>query len=747
MTGIAASLGAFIWLAFTGVTWGAAAAIVAALALQTCLGAIIWAWVRSRSGGAASSFEVLGMGFVLGSILSMVSGVVFRPVVPGGFGWAALAVVVLVAWLVRKHMRRGTLLASNQNFEWPRRSVLWGFVAGVLVGLSAVIVNLARYPLHWTGAWNQYHPDMVFFEALANSVARYGTGESIFMSGEDLRYHWFTYAWSGQLSDSLGLEPFVVLTRVLPMATLLASAGIAAVWAGRYTKTPWAPGLAAVLVTAGGYVGATYGTLLNFDSPSQALTTLWLLGLSFAVLEYLNGALSHRTLWVIGLLSVACVGGKANAAIVAIGALVVLVVVGFIRRSPWRVRAGWALIVSGIPAAIAYLLVLSGSANSGGLLLFNWANRASSVQGLDLGVGGLGIAAGTVILMIAVAPRWAGLLGLWLEPEQRWAPTSIFGAGLLVMGIVPLAVLSQGVNELWFALAASAPLAVISAIGVGVAWESLGDRAPLQRNRRTALLLASANLGLVFFVLASMLWRQGAPGVTSVRALGPILMLVGAAAGALVLCWISRSIQAGRRIALLVIIFITILVTASALARVTPLFDQLGSRLSPTESVSVLGPALDSALSEIAVATDADNPPVTLSGLNYDDNSWSELEVAAARFLVSNTSDNDIIVTDRTSSWLVAALTGRRTFMSGAPYQQLYGRASAIEAIPGRVGVSQRFGAAPTQVDFDELCAAGVTWGWFSPEAGNRIESWAPYADVMFENESVQAVQLDRSKC
>ena len=150
VTGIAASLGAFIWLAFTGVTWGAAAAIVAALALQTCLGAIIWAWVRSRSGRAASSFEVLGMGFALGSTLSMVSGVVFRPVVPGGFGWAVLAVVVLVAWLVRKLMRRGTLLASNQNFEWPRRSVLWGFVAGVLVGLSAVIAAAPKSsPISW----------------------------------------------------------------------------------------------------------------------------------------------------------------------------------------------------------------------------------------------------------------------------------------------------------------------------------------------------------------------------------------------------------------------------------------------------------------------------------------------------------------------------------------------------------------------------------------------------------------------
>ena len=244
-----------------------------------------------------------------------------------------------------------------------------------------------------------------------------------------------------------------------------------------------------------------------------------------------------------------------------------------------------------------------------------------------------------------------------------------------------------------------------------------------------------------------MLWRQGASGVVSVRALAPILVMVAAAVGALLLCWAFRPLRVGHGFALWVTVLITILVSASALGRATPLFNHSGALVSPAESAAVSPPGKDPSAPAIDVATVEVSAPSAAPPTGYDDNSWSDLEVAAARFLVSNTSDNDIIVTDRTSSWLVAALTGRRTFMSGAPYQQLYGRASAIEAIPGRVGVSQRFGAAPMQAGFDELCAAGVTWGWFSPEAGNRIGSWAPYADVMFENESVQVVQLDRSNC
>lgn len=749
VTGLAASLGILAWLTLTGVGVLAAAATSAAVALQTSLGAIIWRSIRGSSSNGPShldALELLGVGFAVGSFLSMACGVLLRPLVPGGWAWILPSLIAIVVWLLRTRTR--STAAVRFAVQWPRRSVLWGALAGVSLGLAAVAVNLSRYPLHLTGAWNQFHPDMLFFEALSNSVARYGPGDSIFMTGEDLRYHWFSYVWSGQLTVSLGLEPFVMLTRVLPVVTVLAAAAIAAVWAGRYTKAAWVPGLAAILITAGGYVGATYGTLLNFDSPSQALTTVWLLALSFVVLEYVNDSVGRGALWTAGILSFACVGGKANAAIVLVVALGLLLVVGLIRRSPWRGRAAWALVVTSIPAAAAYVLVLAGSANSGGLQFLSWASRASSVQGLNLGAAGLdaagvGVAAGTAFLMLAVIPRWAGLAGLWLEPARRWSPESVLGVGLAGAALVPLALLSQGVNELWFALSASAPLSVISAIGVGVAWELLAARAPHEVRRRAVLLVVSAGLGLLVLVAASLLWRQGTSGGISVRAFGPILAVGAAAVGALVLCWIFRSLLLGHRFALWMTIVITILVSSSALARATPLFHQTVSQETPAESAGAPVPALDVSPTEGGVVTTTSVPPST----DYDDNAWSDLEVDAARYLIANTSVDDVIVTDRTSSWLTPALTGRRTFMSGALYQELYGRASAIAAIPGRIGVSQRFAAAPSQADFDVLCASGVTWGWFSPAAGNASGSWTPYGEVVFENAAVRLVALDPSRC
>ena len=46
------------------------------------------------------------------------------------------------------------------------------------------------------------HPDMPFFQALSTSLARLGPLDSAFMSGAQVRYHWLTYAWVGQVTEA-----------------------------------------------------------------------------------------------------------------------------------------------------------------------------------------------------------------------------------------------------------------------------------------------------------------------------------------------------------------------------------------------------------------------------------------------------------------------------------------------------------------------------------------------------------------
>jgi hypothetical protein len=592
-------------------------------------------------------------------------------------------------------------------------------------------VNLARYPLEWSGLWAGYHPDMLFFEGLATGVARFGPGESIFMVGADLRYHWFAYAWIGQLSDSIVLEPFIGLTRVLPLMTVVGSVALAVSWAARHTRQAWVPSLAAVLIAAGGYLGATYGTLLNFDSPSQAMTTVWLLALSFVLLEYLAGAVGGSALWLVGALGVACVGGKASAAIVAIGALASTLVLAILRRSTWHRRAFWAFIVLAVPGLLTYLLVLTGSDGSGGLQLLTWTNRASTVQGLDFGSSGIGVAVGTIMLMLAVLPRWLGLVGFWIDPVTRWSPSSLFGVGLVALALAPLALLSQGVNELWFALSASAPLSVISAIGLGVSWAYIRSQDSTNSLKYSSVVIGLGAAGLVTFLVASVIWAQGETASVSVRAIGPVIAVSVAAVMSLLLSRMIGSRFAGSRRTLVLTIFISSLVLAAGIARLSPLLRpfQIGM---PVSQVSAEFSSPEVRVQQVAAS---------------DEDGWTDFDVAAAAFLKENSTTNDVIVTDRTFSALVPALTGMPTFITGAPYQELYGRSADVVNIPGRILASESFGKAPASKEFAELCAAGVTWGWFTNGSTTQPVAWAPFVTTAYRNAAVSIVKLKRQEC
>ena len=121
---MASALAVIGWLLLTGVGLVVALLVTVALGLQTATGGCLWGWARARSGGLVSSVEVLAVGFALGTFLAMASGVLLRPIIPGGFGWSAPSVIVLGFYLsgFRKRSKRGA--NTHLNIDWPRRSVM-----------------------------------------------------------------------------------------------------------------------------------------------------------------------------------------------------------------------------------------------------------------------------------------------------------------------------------------------------------------------------------------------------------------------------------------------------------------------------------------------------------------------------------------------------------------------------------------------------------------------------------------------
>ena len=667
---------------------------------QGLAGAWLWSWARPRS----SVLERAGMGLAIGTAASAVTGVALFWIHPRMW----LVPIMLIAVLaIAQRLRRGVWVPETG--VTVRRSQVAAVGAGLIMGMGSILWAWRTYPL--SGSGNSYHADMLFFQAVADSLASLGPSDSTLMVGSQLRYHWMTYAWAGQISDLVAPEPFLVLTRILPIAALIGAVLIIVAWTGRVSRNPWAPLLAVLLLVTGGYVGASFGTILNFDSPSQQVSTVWLLGLSMTFLVALRGRRMAWLLIVVAFLAGTTTAGKVSAGAVVLFGMGAVAVVGALRREPWRRRAWITFAVAAIASLAAFVAWIAGGNDAGGLGV-GFLDKMATVIGLNPVRGTVGVMLGTALLLIAILARWVGAAWLLADSAIRWRPWVVLVTAMGVVGLLTVVLLGQGINDSWFALSASAPLAVASGAGLGLALQ----RAGMPGVRPTKQVVVMALGGVVALVLVVILWRQ--PGDVT-RWLGPLVAIgVTALFGLLAL---------RGRMGALIGLTIGLTVTA-ALGRALPVAGSLVSTREGTRIPSefTLADSFELIDTETAVSWDQDS---------RDAGSW----------LRAATSLTDVIATNRTRSPLVAALTGRPTYLSGGHYQGPYGPAGSIEEVQRRDARIQSFVNDPNDATWQPLCDAGVTWLWIDPSM-TSVRDWSPYADVRIEKSSVMLAQT-RSVC
>ncbi|MDD2859059.1 MAG: hypothetical protein PHU75_10350 [Candidatus Nanopelagicales bacterium] len=703
------------------------ARIVLVVGIESLAGYAVWSSLVRRRAIAAD----IGMALALGLAFSTISALLVQLAGLGSWGWALPAVLAAGWWVIRR--LRG---ASRRPSAAARvdRSTGVGLATALVLGLGGLAFNLRNYPLAWDGSWGRYHNDMLFFEALSTSLADLGPLHSIFMSGGVIRYHWLVYAWSGELTQAAGASPFVVLTRVLPLVTVLATSTLAIAWARRLTRVVWVPALAVVLILIGGYVGATYGTILNFDSPSQAMTVVWLLALALVVTLWcrrtaLRAPATAAFVLVLVVLGFMLAGGKVSSGAVAVGATVFAALAGLVLRAPWWRRAMLAAAAVTVGAAAAFVLIVSGSADPGGLKLFSPLDRASSVQALNPIAGHLGIALGTGVLIIAIAVRWAGLVWLGAAPSTRRSVDTWLGFGFAAVSVATVVAISGGLNDTWFALAASAPLAVLSAAGVGRAATAVHP--PSGGWLPRGPVLAALAVGLALSALATVLWLTGGSGgnvfVSSPRWLGPVLAVVGAIVVAALLARM-RGLQGTFRVRWLALA-IVILVGASTVGRFTGVGTDLVGR-QPGRSDDAFTP-------KVPFVTSYDTQAIT---------SWTSDQVAAAAWLRANTPQDALVATNITLSPLVPALTQRPTYASGITYQAPYGLPRNLGPLLTQEWVSWWFLQDLAPKAHELLCSAGVDYLWVDPTRTKRRD-WSPYATIVHQTPDTIILRLDPSRC
>jgi hypothetical protein len=722
----------------------------AVIAAQIFAGGVLWAWVRR--GATLTWTEFLGMGAALGTLLALGFAQIFRSTPLGTWAWLAPTALALV--LTIAHVQGHVHLAAIRE---RIRSAWWAWGPAVIGGLLYLIPSMARTPLvDGFVVGNRYHGDLVFLEAVSQSVAALGPQDNLLLSGEAIRYHWFTYGWVGLTTQSTDAEPFVVLTRVLPVLLVLASAWLAAAWAAHLSARRWVPGLASLLVVVGGYVGAQQGVLLTYDSPSTGYATVLLLAASLAMSTYLRFETGPMGLVVLSLLAFGSVGAKASHAAVLAAGLTAIALGSFLRPQcrRWRQRAVFIVLVAAASMLAAYMALLRGvSGNEAQIGLAQVGQHTSTFQGMDPTPGLLGAMFGTTALVLAAAPRWIGFAFLLRSPETRWAPETLYGVGMVFAAVGTLFGLGGVTNAAWFALAATAPLSILSAVGLGDAWQRLAPKLTRRRSRAmvigvvTGALVISAivflNYGLAQITGAPVAWR------------GPYLAWITAALLGALITLVVRP----RTLAMWMFLAASVLTATSLLARLGgPVLWEIGA------------PVLKPVLREVVLFNDPDaqftaansdlSAPAPLGGgripvahpriadTSADAYSMSILQWTPelndiALQLKSLADPDDVVATD--SSLLQpfpAVMTNLRMLLAGRPYVDGYTTSSGAEQIRVRQQLIDQFLERPNRSQLAELQAYGVRWLWLQRDPVATAERIGDLGSITILTESVAVIDI-----
>ena len=709
----------FAYLTIFGAGEVSSLKITLALGLQGLGGWLIWRWFSQSSG----VIESIGMGFAIGTVLSVFGALATQLLGLGLWGWLLPAVL---GGAVKIRARLATNKAESVlRAPLDLRAILAAGAAFVL-GLGSLVINLQNYPLTWSGLWSGYHPDMPFFEALGTSLARFGPFDSIFIPGGQIRYHWLVYAWSGQLSEITDAQSFVVLTRALPAVAILASSCLVIGWTARITKRLWTPTLAAVLLLSGGYLGAVYGGILNFDSPSQALGVVWLLAFSLIAIHVIR-APTILGYALAGVLMLALTGGKVSAALPVLAGVLLVAVVGIYRREKWARAAVTLGVVSLIAVVLAYFAFLAGANGGGGLVFGSWIDRVGSQQGFNPIEGMAGIVLGTLIIAIAIGARWAGMWWLFSQRESRWQIETIFGFGLALSSLLAL-LMFKGFNEIWFATASSAPLTVICVVGFE---RAINAALPAEGASSRRLVLLSMAGALLVFIIVWLLWATGPSGgsywQTTSRWMAPFLGIIAA----FVLGYLAVRFGSACRGVSAAVIGVTLVLTLA----VTP-----GRLLGVGTGQMGVPPAMREDSFSFGRAPSVRGNDETL--INSVDFQFFE----AAEWLRQNSLEDSILATNLTFGPLIPAITQRQTTASGIQYQAPYGTAPLAKKLLNNDQVIWDFVNSPSPSSFAALCDQNVDWVWVYPPQSMKTD-WAPYARTEFTNDVAFLLRVNTDAC
>lgn len=393
--------------------------------------------------GRGSLLRATALGAPLGYVLQVGLGVLGTAI---GAQWVVWVPVLLVLG------RRG---ATGPRPVEPVRPPLWSTLAGLTAVMVAVLLPVyVQTPLPIPEAGVRYFPDFVFFHSIAAELKHHAVPQMPWVSGVDLRYHWFLFEHLAMSSVSTGVELEWLVHR-LHLPPLLALSGLQVGWiAIRHSGIAQAAPLGIVLVLLAGEADI----LLDVNQPFLGMFTLALgtsgtllfgLVIFLPLLAHLwdflgrDQGLRMREWAGIGLLMVGLAGAKGSALPTIVGGLCLLTLWNALGRRTWRRAAGLATMASAVFLGM-YALLYAGGDVGARLDPLRTISRATAwdlfLAPTSTGVLGilLSLAAATALLVALLAPI-LGLAALRSLGAPAFVPRTDAGRLAFAMGGVAIA--------------------------------------------------------------------------------------------------------------------------------------------------------------------------------------------------------------------------------------------------------------------------------------------------------------------
>lgn len=159
-----------------------------------------------------------------------------------------------------------------ENIQKSATRIIQGLLSAVTVVVTfAVLQN--RPNLWWIKT-----QDFQFFEALSYSLTHWGSNDQVFVQGQPVLYHWFSYAWMGLTTKAIDAPTWVVQTKIAPIFVSLAIIYLVIALLKRVGITGWRASVALI----------AFALLndFNFESFSMVFSYVWLLALAYFLIQW-----------------------------------------------------------------------------------------------------------------------------------------------------------------------------------------------------------------------------------------------------------------------------------------------------------------------------------------------------------------------------------------------------------------------------------------------------------------------------